>query len=129
MLGFSYQQIEQVLENCDTIFTLDDVISNIEIWHIQHGCKIMESISSVFGNCGTEHFMVKNVYEDEEEESGTWLGDWERLMDDDKLFELAVGNLSMSLLEASANDSLGNTMDSENIPAAAVSALENLRLF
>ena len=36
----------------------------------------------------------------------------------------------MSLLEASGNDSLDNTMDSENIPAAAaVSAPENLRLF
>ena len=94
MLGFSYQQIiKQVLENCDKIFTLDDVISNIiEIWHIQHDCKkIMESISSVFGDCATENFMVENVDEDEEEESDTWLGDWERLMDDDELFELAVG--------------------------------------
>lgn len=59
MLGFSNQQIAQVLENCDKIFTLDDVISNIEIWHIQHGCKIMESISSVFGDCATENSMVE----------------------------------------------------------------------
>ena len=93
MLGFSNQQIAQVLENCDKIFTLDDVISNIEIWHIQHGCKIMESISSVFGDCATKNSMVENVDEDEEEERDTWLGDWERLMDDDELLELAVYNL------------------------------------
>ena len=84
MLGFSNQQIYQVLENCSKIFTLEDVISNVEIWHKQHALKIMESISSIFGDCATETTMSENI-EDEEEESDTWLGDWDRLMDDEEL--------------------------------------------
>lgn len=50
-------------------------------------------------------------------------------MDDEELFELAVENISMSSLDDSENDSLDNSVDTENIPPAAVSALENLRLF
>ena len=72
--------------------------------------------------------MSENI-EDEEEEIDTWLGDWVRLMDDEELFELAVENISMSSLDDSENDSLYNSVDTENIPLAAVSALENLRLF
>ena len=84
MLGFSNQQIYQVLENLSKIFTLEDVISNVEIWHKQYALKIMESISSIFGDCATETTMSENI-EDEEEESDTWLGDWDRLMDDEEL--------------------------------------------
>lgn len=58
----------------------------------------MESISSIFGDCATEITMSENI-EDEEEESDKWLGDWERLMDDEELFELTVENISMSLLD------------------------------
>ena len=58
----------------------------------------MESISSIFGDCATEITMSENI-EDEEEESDKWLGDWDRLMDDEELFELAVENISMSLLD------------------------------
>lgn len=72
--------------------------------------------------------MSENI-EDEEEEIDTWLGDWGRLMDDEELFELAVENISMSSLDDSENDSLDNSVDTKNIPLAAVSALENLRLF
>ena len=132
MLGFSDQQITQVLENCDKIFTLEDVMSYVEVWHEHHAYKIMEIISSVFADCEpTEHGTLdKNADSDEEEEeSDTWLGDWERLVDDEELFELAVENLSLSSLNASMNDTLDNTMDSENLPVAAVSALENLKLF
>ena len=128
MLGFSNQQIYQVLENCSKIFTLEDVISNVEIWHKQHALKIMASISSIFVDCGTEITMSENI-EDEEEESDTWLGDRDRLMDDKELFQLAVENITMSSLDDSENDSLDNSVDTRNIPLAVVSALENLRLF
>lgn len=72
--------------------------------------------------------MSENI-EDEEEEIDTWLGDWDRLMDDEELFELAVEYISMSSVNDSESDSLDNSVDTENIPLAAVSALENLRLF
>jgi len=49
-------------------------------------------------------------------------------MDDEELFEQAVETISMSSLDESENDSLDNSVDTENIPLAAVRALENLRL-
>lgn len=133
MLGFSDQQISQVVDSCHKIFFLEDVMSNVEIWHIQHAVKIIDTISSIFGDCAIHKTtMAQGADDDEEEddiESDTWLGDWDVLINDEELFELAVENLSMSLQDASVNDSHDDTMDSENIPIAAVSALENLRLF
>ncbi|KAK3726558.1 hypothetical protein QZH41_001962 [Actinostola sp. cb2023] len=132
MLGLSHQQISQVVDSCDKIFFVEDVMANVEIWHIQHAVKIMDTIRSLFGDCTIKKTtMAEDADDDEEEddiESDTWLGDWDALIYDEELLELAVENLSVSLLESTGN-SHDSTMDSDNIPIAAVSALENLRLF
>ena len=84
----------------------------------------MESISSIFVECAIETTMSETIEDEEEESDNTWLGDWGRLMDDEELFELAVEDISLSLLDDSGNDSLDNLVDVENIPIPAVSALK-----
>ena len=41
VLGFSELQINQVTNNCDKLFTIDDVLNYIEIWDMKHAHKIM----------------------------------------------------------------------------------------
>ena len=48
LLGFSELQISQVLDNIDKLFTIDDVCSSVEIWHLKHAHKILEILSRVW---------------------------------------------------------------------------------
>ena len=132
MLGFSTKQISQVLEHCHEIFSLEDITRLVEIWHIKHAVRIVNTISQIFGDCCTTQYNDgdQDTYEDGDHyESDTWLGEWNLLLDDEELFELAVQNLSVSMLEFSMNESNDNRVDSEDVPRAAVSALDNLKLF
>lgn len=56
LLGFSEIQIEQVIKNCNELFSLDDVLEVVEIWNMHHTQKILTIISQVFGDIsiGTE---------------------------------------------------------------------------
>ena len=52
LLGFSEVQIAQVLDNCENIFTLLDVLDKVEIWDLKHAHKIIAFISQVYGDIG-----------------------------------------------------------------------------
>ena len=50
LVGFSDLQINQVLENCHKLFSITEICSNIEIWHMEHAHKILNIINEVFGD-------------------------------------------------------------------------------
>ena len=120
MLGFSDLQMSQVIDNCSTVFSLEDILSKVEIWHIKHGIKIREIIRSIFGDCSAENATITKTAaccdEDHDEEDNIRPGDWDVLINDQELFELAANNLSMSLMSASEHDTSDDTIDDENIP-------------
>ena len=45
LLGFSELQTTQVLDNCENIFTVENVLDKVEIWDLKHAHKIIEFIS------------------------------------------------------------------------------------
>lgn len=95
LLGFSELQISQVMHNLHKLFTIDDVCSTVEIWHLKHAYKILEILSQVYGDVGEiEHFS------DDQDEYDIELDDfneeWDELLNDDSLFERAIENMSLS---------------------------------
>ena len=50
LLGFSEVQVEQVVDNCGKLFTLQDLLDNVEIWDLKHAYKILEIMLQVFGD-------------------------------------------------------------------------------
>lgn len=130
ILGFSEQQISQVLDNCEKIFSLEDVCNYVEIWDMQHAHEILNIVSQTFGDCCDiqDYDCQSDDTDDDEHDTDTWLGDWHTLLDDDELLDLAVENLSLSLLDVSMNVSNDKSMDGVDIPGAVVSALEHFTL-
>ena len=45
---FGKYQIEQVMEHCDKIFTIENVMDHIEIWNKKHALEIFKIINGVF---------------------------------------------------------------------------------
>lgn len=50
LLGFSVFQIEQVLKNCDKLFTITDTQSLAEIWDVQHAQMIQHNLHKIFND-------------------------------------------------------------------------------
>ena len=48
LIGFSDNQIAQVLENCDKMFSIPDIKANVEIWKERHAYAIMDILAEVF---------------------------------------------------------------------------------
>ena len=48
LLEFGDLQIQQVLKSCNCLFTLDDIIGNVEIWRAIHANNILVALSETF---------------------------------------------------------------------------------
>lgn len=128
LLGFSELQIDQVLKNCDKLFSIDDVVNYVEMWDIKHAHKIMNIIAQAFGDIS--NVQLGDIPEDSADSDDDYLdihGEWDNLLDDNDLLDLAVDNLSASLLDTSINYSHDNSMDTD-IPTVVICALDHLTI-
>ena len=127
LIGFSEQQISPVLDNCDKLFSIDNILTYVEIWDIKHADDILSVIVQTFGDCDDLQ------YQHQEDDSNKYddmlcLDEWSMLPDDDELFHNALENLCLSLLSVSMNMSSVDSNDSISMSYAATNALEFLEL-
>ena len=125
LIGFSDQQISQVLENCEKLFCIDDILTYVEIWDNKHAHNILIMIGETFGDCC---YLPYTCPTEEDDESDRYPESWSMLFDDDELFQEALDNLSLSLLSVSMNMSADESNDSVCIPDVATGVLETLML-
>lgn len=128
LIGFSELQIDQVKKNCDKLFTIDDVLHYVEIWDIKHAHNILRMVSQTFGDVSHE-YATNNIQLEQEEslEDNDDFDDWNYILEDDALFDLAMENLSASLLDVSMDDTL-NCPNNADLPSSALDALELMTL-
>ena len=94
VLGFSETQIQQVMDNLEHLFSLEDICNVVEIWDMKHAHKILSILKEEFND--TEDFVGS---EGDFDFDDLFLNDWENLLDDEELFEMAADNLSVSQLQ------------------------------
>ena len=134
--SFSELQIAQALENCNRLFSLDDVIKYVEIWDVKHALVIMDIINQTFGDgsksCNIPFAGVGEESAGSDDDNLDMLEEWNTLVNDDYLLALAVDNLSPSLLNISIHipdysvDISDNSTYNVSIPGATVCALEHM---
>ena len=49
--GFSEELLEDVVENCDKIFSLEDIMKFVPVYSSEHALRIYEIISDIFEDC------------------------------------------------------------------------------
>ena len=122
LLGFSEIQISQVLENIAKLFTIDDECSYVAIWHGKHAYKGLDILDQVYGDVGEiAHFFTEDHFDYEHD---GFTEQWNELLHDDSLFEMAIETLSLSQLELSTCDDV--SFDYCELPSAACDALDKL---
>jgi hypothetical protein len=50
-------QIQQVLQTCDRLFTVEDVLENVEIWR-RHAIAIIDAVAQVFGDITISNSLI-----------------------------------------------------------------------
>ncbi len=104
LLGFSEVQISQVVASCEKLFTLQDILDNVEIWDLKHAHKVLEIMFQVFGDvCDGVHVEDSHAYwkndrsfvDDDSLVLEHVCDNWDDLVQDDSLLELAMDNLSL----------------------------------
>lgn len=85
-LEFGKMQIRQVIEHAEMLFTLDDILSNIDIWKRRHGVAILQILGEVFNDvelpmeCGEEEEDVDDIEGEVDE--------WDEILNDPSFLEL-----------------------------------------
>ena len=98
-------QISQVINTCHKLFTIDDVIENVEIWRKHHALGILEAIKHVFNDI--DIYLDLSAVEDEGLDIDM---DWEEVRDDSSFLNM-VNSQSM---EWSQTDTSADTTLVEN---------------
>ena len=78
LLEFGQIQIDQVLENCNNLFSSDDVLSKVEIWRMAHAQFILNLLQIVFEDIDDDinlddTLMTNIVFELEDELDDEWM--------------------------------------------------------
>ncbi len=133
LIGFSDFQIAQVLEHCCKLFTIEDICNMVEIWDIKHAYKIHAIINDVFGDIHVaevqDDLAVTNLEdestEDELSEMNLFDDEWSSFIEDDNLVDLILENLSVTLMENSADGSDLSIDMAVGMPNAVLEVLNN----
>ena len=56
-LEFGWLQIIQIIQACHKLFTVEDVLKNVEIWRKTHAVAVLDAVAQVFGDITIEHEM------------------------------------------------------------------------
>jgi hypothetical protein len=98
-LEFDWLQIIQILQTCHTLFTVDDVLQNVEIWRKHHAVAVLDAVAQIFGDITVEHdnddmSMFNEDHIDIEM-------DWEELRDDSSFMSFLrqqLGQMKMEMI-------------------------------
>ncbi|CAB3988004.1 Werner syndrome ATP-dependent helicase-like [Paramuricea clavata] len=104
-LEFGGMQISQVLNTCHKLFTIDDVIENVEIWRKNHAPGILEAIKHVFNDIDID--LDLSPVEDEGLDIDM---DWEEVRDDSSFLNM----FNSQSMEWSQTDTTADTTLVEN---------------
>ena len=98
LIGFGHVQINQVLESCDCMLTMEDVYKYVEIWHHNHAVCIYNIIENACeGTPALSTLLPSKLHSDDdyEERIGS---EWINFLEDDDLIIMAIENMSLSQL-------------------------------
>ena len=104
-IEFGGMQISQVLNACHKLFTIDDVIENVEIWRKNHALGILEAIKHVFNDI--DIYLDLSAVEDEGLDIDM---DWEEVRDDSSF----LNTVNSQSMEWSQTDTSADTTLVEN---------------
>ena len=104
LFEFGYYQIEQVIKNCDHLFTFKDIVHHVELWRHAHVNNIFMALSETFNDMSEASVDIL-LTEEEFQDMEVVTEDWEDIRDDSILGGLLMNSLLNSELDTSVENS------------------------
>ncbi|XP_022791375.1 mediator of RNA polymerase II transcription subunit 34-like isoform X1 [Stylophora pistillata] len=127
VLGFSELQIQQVLNNIESLFTVQDIYEYIEIWDLRHANKILQVLADTF-NDTDENNLDKADIDDLMDD--LWVEECMSLLDDDELLakvtDVFLQDISMLQNMSLLKENLSNLEISDTSFAAVPDVVQNV---
>ena len=119
---FGSFQINQVLHAAKHLFSIGDIICNVEIWKHDHAVKVYKVFYDVFKDVEPLSDNILTLQEDSYDNDSDEL-EWDDFMDDDN-----IPNISASIMDMSSFDfDMGNIdVEDDIIPPAIEDALQHV---
>jgi hypothetical protein len=119
---FGSFQINQVLQHAKHLFSIGDIICNVEIWKHDHAVKVYKVFYDVFKDVEPLSDNILTLQEDSYDNDSDEL-EWDDFMDDDN-----IPNISASIMDMSSFDfDMGNIdVEDDIIPPAIEDALQHV---
>lgn len=108
LLEFNSFHINQIVRNCQLLFSVKDVFEVVEIWRHKYAVAIIQILSDVFGDINTNTEIP--TIADEANEDDTILSDWGQLRDDSSL-HLMLDTQDLEEFEVSGQSENVNDQD------------------
>eukprot|EP00112_Aurelia_sp_Birch-Aquarium-sp1_P008878 Seg199.13 transcript_id=Seg199.13/GoldUCD/mRNA.D3Y31 product="putative ATP-dependent RNA helicase R290" protein_id=Seg199.13/GoldUCD/D3Y31 len=119
LLEFGNYHINQVLQHCDHLFTMDDIITCIELWRNSHAKNIFLALNEVFRDM-EESCLSSLTAEEDFENMDIVEEDWQNIRDDDSRAELFTDSKFSDLSKLTTEDSRDESQDFEIANASAI---------
>lgn len=127
VLGFSELQIQQVLNNIESLFIAQDIYEYIEIWDLRHANKILQVLADTF-NDTDENNLDKADIDDLMDD--LWVEECMSLLEDDELLAKATDvflqDISMLQITSLLEENLSNLEISDTSFAAVPDVVQNV---
>ena len=119
---FGSFQINQVLQHAKHLFSIGDIICNVEIWKHDHAVKVYKVFYDVFKDVEPLSDNILTLQEESYDNDSDEL-EWDDFMDDDN-----IPNISASIMDMSSFDfDMGNIdVEDDIIPPAIEDALQHV---
>ena len=91
LLEFNMFHINQVLDNCHTLFSLEDVLEAVEIWHNEYAIAILKIIKEIFGETNIDIPSNLGMPDVLEASIPEW-NEWDMVRDDSTLLDMLDTN-------------------------------------
>lgn len=110
LLEFGSEHIKQIIENAESIFSLQDIYRCVDIWQSKHAIAVLDIFQSVFNDTEQPTMAtMSSSYEDNTDEDE--VDEWEELVNDSSFIDLLdqpewqLDSFSLNIQDISMNNS------------------------
>lgn len=113
LLEFNMFHINQVVNNCHSLFSLEDVLEAVEIWRNEYAFSILKIIKEIFGETNIDMPSDLEIPDILEASIPEW-NEWDMVRDDSTLVDMLDSNDLLDLDSTMESQDDNNTFDTSN---------------
>ena len=91
LMQFGKSQIQEIMENCNVLFTVGDIMEHVNIWQHKHAMSVLKIFHDLFGDTSSGYCQTMSDSDssrEEDELEGPYDNEWQDVMDDNSFLSL-----------------------------------------